>query len=90
MSHVNMVPSDVRLLKDGGVVLGMVFGGVNCSIVKPVSDGTTEGINKPRFCMYLLEPGADGIDIVSSEFQLGGMVTEYHMVSSFLFSTQAA
>ena len=90
MSHVNVVPSDVRLLNDSFVVLVRVFTGVNSSMVEPVSDGAAKGINESRFCIDLFESGADGIDVTSLEVQPGGMITKYHMVGGFLFSTQAA
>ena len=90
MSHVNVVPADVRLLGDGVAVSMWVFLGVDSSIVEPVSDSTAKGIDESWVRIYLFEPGADGSDVSPAEFQSGGMITQYHMGRGLFFATQAA
>ena len=63
MPHVNVVPSDVRLLNDSFVVLVQVFTGVNGSMVEPVSNGAVKGIYEFGVCISLFESGAYGIDV---------------------------
>ena len=90
MPHVNVVPSNGRLLNDGVAVGMRIFMGVDSPIVEPVGDGTAKGIDEARFCIYLVEPGADGFDVAPAEFQSGCMSTKYHMGRGLFFSTQAA
>ena len=52
MTHVNVGPSNVRLVKDGFLVMLWILTGVNGSIVEPISDGATKGVSMSQGFLF--------------------------------------